>query len=415
MPDDALKYGGKKIAASMAALFGLNGCTQFIAAGMLAIFLGSHAFISNTQVGLIVALASLVTAVAQPLWGAIADHASSKNRILLIIHICVACSAWLFILPRHTSFLTLLPAVVAIYGLVYSPMSLTDTIVVENLDKVRLRYGVMRALSAGGAATAAFLMFAFSGVVDSRPQYAYAVLFGSTVLCVFPLRYMPKTVGYAHRGKGGHAVAGARRPGFDFAAIFKNKRLLLLLAYGLFTFIWLGCQNTYFSVYYATERGLNAGVGMYGLLFTVCIAAEAAVMLLGTRVYNKLHIYTTLTLVQIAACARSLVIYLSPNEYAVFAMIIFHGHLFGMLFLRVAPYIGSIVPEEMRATGQACWSVMFMGLGPVVGSVAGGLITSFFDIRQVFLIASVALMATTAVFYFLFRRQRAFDRLEAAK
>jgi len=410
MSDNAVSFGSKKIAASMAALFGLNGGTQFIAAGMLAIFLGSHAFINNTQVGLIVALASLVTAVAQPLWGVVADHSASKNRILFIIHICLACAAWLFILPKHTGFLTLLPAVIIIYSLVYSPMSLTDTIVVENLDKVRLRYGVMRALSAGGAATAAFMMFAFSSVVDANPQYAYVLVFCATLLCVVPLRFIPRTVGHAHRQKLSPADTGSKRSGFDIAAIFQNKKLLLLLTYGLFTFIWLGCQNTYFSMYFATERGLNAGVGMYGLLFTACIGAEGIVMLLGTRVYNKPHIYTVLTLVHIAAVIRSLIIYFSPNEFAVFSMIIFHGHLYGMLFLRVAPYIGSIVPEEMRATGQACWAVMFMGLGPVIGSAVGGLIANFFEIRQIFLIASFALAITTMVFYVIFRRQRALER-----
>ena len=88
------EYSSTRIASSMAAMFALNGGSQFIAAGMIAIFLGSHAFVSNSHVGLIVALASLVTAVAQPLWGVIADHASTKNMILRIIHASIACTAW---------------------------------------------------------------------------------------------------------------------------------------------------------------------------------------------------------------------------------------------------------------------------------------------------------------------------------
>ena len=423
----------------MAAMYGLNGGSQFIAAGVLAIFLGSHAFVNNTHVGLIVAFASLVTAAAQPLWGVVADHASTKNKILMIVHIGIACAAWLFILPRHAGFLTLIPAVFVIYSLVYIPMSLTDTIVVENLHSVRLRYGVIRAFGSGGAAIAAFALFVFDSFVDMRPQYTFIILFCTTLLALIPLRFIPRTVGHAHKEKERVAhkekervaykekerapaipaatatpeiAPAARRTGFNFSAIIQNKRLMLLLAYGFFTFVCIGCQNTYFSVYFATDRGLNAGVGMYGLLFTVCIAAEAAVMSLGYKVYTRLNIYTVFTMIQLAACIRSMIMYLAPNAAAMFIMAIFHGHVFGMLFLRVAPYIGSIVKDEMRATGQACWSVMFMGLGPVIGSALGGLITLRFDLPHVFLFSAIALFVTAFVFFILFRRQKAVDRKE---
>jgi PPP family 3-phenylpropionic acid transporter len=407
---------------------------------VLAIFLGAHSFVNNTHVGLLVAFASLVTAVAQPLWGVIADHAGTKNRILAIVHIGIACMAWLFILPRHNSFLTLIPSVFILYSLVYSPMSLIDAIVVENLDKVRLRYGVIRAFGSGGAALAAFSLFIINSMTELRPQHTFIILFCTTLLALIPLKFIPRTVGYAHKemkkristdnrkdalksSVNNDAVSGhigdieiiandAKRPAFDFTTIFQNKRLMLLLAYGLFTFICIGCQNTYFSVYYATERGLNAGVGMYGLLFTVCIASEAAVMSLGNRFYTKLNIYSVFTIIQISACIRSLIMFLSPNANLMFVMAIFHGHIFGLLFLRVAPYIGGIVSEEMRATGQACWSVMLMGLGPVIGSAFGGLITLKFDLPFVFLFASIALLIITIIFFVLFRRQRSIDRKE---
>ena len=400
----------------MATIFGLNGGTQFIASGMLPIFLGTLAFVSNSRVGLIAAATSLVTAAAQPIWGVMADRSKLKNRVLLITHLCIACVVWLLILPDHKGFITLLPAILILYSLVYIPMSLTDAIVVENLNKVRIRYGLIRSFSSVGSAIAAFMLFIFNGAVDENPRYAYAILFCTTLLSLIPLAFIPPTAGHARKEKNipaAGAASGGRRPtGFVPAGVIKNKRLVLLLAYGLFTFICVGCQNTYFSMYYATDRGLNAGVGMYGLLFTVCIAAEASVMLFGNKIYGKLNIYTVFTLIQLSAFLRSLVIYFAPNAYAMFIMAIFHGHLYGMLFLRVAPHIGGIVPDEARATGQACWSVMFMGLGPVIGSALGGLITLKYEIRDVFLFTAVAFLIIAAVFALLFRRQRAVDRAE---
>jgi MFS family permease len=81
--------------------------------------------------------------------------------------------------------------------------------------------------------------------------------------------------------------------------------------------------------------------------------------------------------------------------------------LFAPLWTRLTPYVNSIVPKEMRATGQAAWSIMVAGVAPMIGSALGGTLADMFGIRNLFGITSAMLFVVSVVFAVLFRRQRA--------
>jgi PPP family 3-phenylpropionic acid transporter len=198
----------------------------------------------------------------------------------------------------------------------------------------------------------------------------------------------------------------------SLSVVLKNRRLVLLLAFGLSHFIFVSCTNTFLSVYYTTGQGMNAGIGMYGLFYAVCIALEALVLLFGANFIGKLSVYWVFLLAPLAGCGRALTIYLAPNQYVMMICAVFHALMFGPLWTRLAPYVRDIVPEEMRATGQALWSIMVSGLGPVVGSLLGGMLVGLVGIHNLFLVTAAASVCIFAVFFFLFRRQRGIDAAE---
>jgi hypothetical protein len=51
-----------------------------------------------------------------------------------------------------------------------------------------------------------------------------------------------------------------------------------------------------------TPQGQNAGLGTYGLYFTICIAAETSLMLFGSRLLSKINIYNIFLLVCLGPC-----------------------------------------------------------------------------------------------------------------
>lgn len=398
-------YNNKKMVLAMRSMYFIVWGTQFIGQQYMSIYIRSFPFVSDVMVGLIVSLGYLVTTLSQPVWGSVADHARTKNRVLRGVILCAAAFMWLLILPKHATFFTLVPSVLAVFAVLIIPGMLTDTIVVENIERTGVPFGTVKCFSSAGAGSAALLLYILSLFIPIKPATTFIIAAFNSALSLVPLRFMPVTRGHARGVKGGGGKTNIK-------AVFKNRRLVLLLAYILLLFTGVQATNVFLGIYYATARGLNAGIGMYGLFFAICIACETCLMLFANRLLSRIDIYNIFLLVALAASGRALVIFLSPNVYVIQVCAVFHALLFAPLWSRLSPYVNSIVTKETRATGQAAWYIMAFGLGPVFGSALGGVIADLTGLRNLFLVTALMLFAIAFLFYFLFRRQRALDKAE---
>ena len=117
----------------------------------MSLFLNSFDFIDGLAVGIIMAIHYLTGAVGQFLWGDLADCSRTKNRILSLVLAGIFASTWLLILPQHRSVGTLLLGVVCVNLFLLVPLSIFDTIVVENAASCKLPFGAMRSFSSAGS------------------------------------------------------------------------------------------------------------------------------------------------------------------------------------------------------------------------------------------------------------------------
>ncbi len=240
--------------------------------------------------------------VSQPLWGAIADRAKTKNIILFIALILLTGAGLLFLLPQK-SLIMLLICVVIFYFFFLAPQTLIDTITVENIGKAKLPFGTVRAFSSAGAAAMAFI---FSLIHDMTDQKAFLLMAGASLLAVIPLAFVP--IARGHAGEVQEKKA-------SYADLLKNKRLMLVLSFGFFLFICSSMISTFFPVYYSTDRGLNAGTDMLGVFMSIAIILEAAIMIVGGKFFQRLNPYTVFMIAPLSGILRSFLIYIigDPN------------------------------------------------------------------------------------------------------
>ena len=393
-----------KIAVSMMSMCFFTFGIQYIAMNFVPIYIAGLSFSTGMTVGIMMAVGSLVSAAAQPCWGMLADRSKTKNRVLAVVLLGVASAIWLLIIPDHKSLLTLVPCFAVTYCFLLVPTVLNDTIIVEKHTLTGLRYGFIRSFSSFGAAFTALAIYIFSLFAEISPKTALVMVSALALVSLVPLSFMPKTKGHGY----GKAPGGRASP----RGILKNRRLVLLLAFGFCQFMLVSCSNTFFSVYYGTDQGLNAGVGLFSLFYTVCIMAEAVVMITCAGLMSKVSVYFAFLLAPLAGGGRCLIMYLVSDKYLMFLAAVFHALMFGPLMLRLAPYIQATVPEEMRATSQAVWSLTASGMGAIAGSLIGGVIVRLVGIRNLFAIVAAASFAVFLVFCFLFGRQRRRDAAE---
>jgi len=221
---------------------------------------------------------------------------------------------------------------------------------------------------------------------------------------MIPLMQIPPTKGHGNRN--------SKEKKIGIKEILKNKRLVLLLCFGLCHYMCISCYNTFFSIYFSTDQGLNAGVGLFGLYYAIAIMGEAVVMLVGAKYFARFNVYNMFLLAPLAGIGRCLVVYFSPNPYIMMSAVVFQSLMFGPLSACLAPHIQTIVPAPIRATSQSLWSLMASGVGAILGSLISGVVVKLVGIHNLFLVIASAMFIVFIVFLVLFKRQRMVDLKE---
>ncbi len=374
---------------------------QYIGCNFLPIYVNSLPFATNSTVGVVLAVGAITTIMVQSLWGQMADRAKTKNSVLKIALIVQGATALLFCVKMPNMPMLLL-AVVIFYIAFLAPQTLVETIVVENSNKVKVRFGVLRCFSSGGCALAALIL---GMMKNPTGEVAFALFSVCAVASLIPLHFVPATKGHA----------SGKKDKISFKKLLGNRRFMVFLAYGLALFFCGSIFNSFFSIYVSTEQGLNTGVAWYSRFMALTILMEALVMLFGAKKFAKMNPYAVFIIPLIAGVIRMATMVLAKDTGDMWIYPFSHAMWFGPLWAKVAPFIQSVVPEEMRATGQSMWMIATNGFAPVMGALIAGGIAETYSIHTLYILGCVLMAVLCVVFAILFILQNRRDKAEGWK
>ena len=173
----------------------------------------------------------------------------------------------------------------------------------------------------------------------------------------------------------------------------------MFLLYTFLLFIGSSMLSTFFPVYYSTERGLNADIGLFSLMVSAGTFVEWMVMVIFGRADASPK--TSFLLIALCGVCRSLVIYLVRDYRLIMLTFLFSGVWFGLLWASATPYLKKIIPQEHLAEAQGVWTIVSFGISPFLGSFLGGQLVALFALRQLFLMIAILLAALSAATPFL--------------
>ncbi len=392
----------------MFALYMLIWGSQYIVYNYLPIYIDSQPFATNTTTGFAVALGSAVIMVSQPFWGAMADKAKTKNLVLGIGLLFSAVFIFLFVLNQK-SVVMLFLCVAVFYFFFLAPQTVVDTISLENIGHLGVPYSRLRAGGSCGSALTALGLSFVPGISSTAVFIVFACLIG---LSFFPFMMAPKTAGHQSKSDTDASVQpGVKKA--SFADLLKNKKLMLIISFVFLGFISNSFMTTFFPVYYATNRGLNAGTGMLSTFMFVAIIIEALLMLFSHKTFDRFHVYTVLLMAPASAVIRCICIMFIKSPQLMLVTTVLQTLCYSPYFVAVVPLINKIVPDELKASGQSLWAIAAFGLAPVVGNIAGGAISDLLGgIQNTFAVLIVYNLILFGVYFFLFARQRKKDKEE---
>ncbi len=379
MPSNTNKTNYTIKYAGIQAFFWINFALLL---GYTSLYLLDAGF-DNTQIGIIIALAGVISAVLQPILASYADRPNSlslKQILIFLITITLGIAILLLISYRRFMILTGL-----LYGIGITILQLLTPLInslgMESINQGKnINFGFSRGLGSAAYAVAAYIL----GIIVNKTTplsipISMLLSFGALLIAVilFPFQKVKKS------------------NTTDIATKSSGNPIYFFTHYKRFSVVLFGCIFIYLSHIllntFTFQIAQSKGGGSSEMGFSMALAAmlELPTMFLFAHVVKKIRCDILFRITGIFFFLKAFGTFLAPNIPFFYAVQVFQ--MFGWALLTVASvyYVNALMEEQDAIKGQA-YLTMTYTLGTVFGSLIGGTLLDHVGVSAMLIVASIA-------------------------
>jgi len=332
--------------------------------------------LSFTEMGIAFALVSFTSAVAQPVWGYIADKYSNKRTILLIT--LLGSSMAIYSLVAASGFYFIIGSIVAVMIFLSPLVPVADAYSYALITRYGcLQYGRIRMMGSLGYALMVLLLgwlIKYFGIHSSYYVYSFSCLCG--MFLVFSIKF---------KDSGGREPVQLR----DVVALLGNTKVLLLLLAIVITNIGIGGNASYIAILIGKTGG---DVAQLGILWFIVAISELPVFFAGARLlqkYGELNLYILgLALFVVRYALDSLCTW----YVSVSAIQLMQGVTYTFFLVASLEYLNRIAPGKLKTVAMTLHAGA-IAIGGVIGNLGGGILLEYVDIFVFYkVLAAVAVL-----------------------
>ena len=282
-----------------------------------------------------------------------------------------------------------------LYGVFYTfVQSLSDAMIAETSAEKGWDYGRIRL---GGTFGYAVMCLVSGFLIGGGAASVFYLLSAIMAVSFFYSFLIPKVKG--HRRP--HSRSG-------YSVLLKNKKFMLILA---FIFCYYLCMGYYYAFYAInlTSAQIGGAGWMAGLSAATAALCEIFFLSNARRITRKIGIHNTLVSAAAVAGIRFFITGFLLNPWLIMAVNLLHGYGHVVTLYCATIYIAENIGPELRASAQAAFTAVFLGITRILSSVAGGFMSEAWGTNRVFILTGGMSVTAAAVFYFLFKRSEAAD------
>lgn len=347
---------------------------------------------TNTEIGIIIAIAGIISAILQPIFAGYADKPKSpslKKIILFLASLLLILSLALFLLYRRSVFFNGL-----FYGGCITLLQLLQPLInslgmeVVNQGK-KLNFGISRGIGSIAYAVAAYFLGLIvaksgAGAIPISMIVTFAAVF------FFTLRFSFQ--------KGTHTESSANHEKTGHPFIFFKK-------YPRFAVTLIGCWLIYVSHIllnsFTFQIVENIGGGSSEMGFSMALAAilELPTMFLFSKMLKKVRCDIWFRISGIFFMLKILGTLLASSISVFYAVQIFQ--MFGWALITVSSvyYVNAIMKKEDAIKGQA-YITMTYTFGSVLGSLIGGALIDDFGVKTMLAFGTASAFVGMIIVFF---------------
>jgi len=311
---------------------------------------------TGTQIGLLSAIAPLISLVGAPFWTGIAD--STRRHKLIMSFAILAALALVASYPFVGTFAAVL-TLGSMFSFMIAPVnSLADTATMTMLGDQKHMYGRVRvggAVGWGAIAPLAGIFIEKYGLHWAFWSYAVLMFIGFLVSQRFVFSVAAQVVSLRH---------GLRE-------LFSNRQLVLFLATTFVCGMALMSINAYLGAYMA-ELGMKKSA--IGFALGLATISELPMLFFADRLLIRFKPHGLLILSMIATIVRLFLYAVFHTETGVLVFQLVNGFTFAALWVAGVSYVNQIAPPGLSATAQGVFSATVFGFGAAGGGFLGGIL-----------------------------------------
>lgn len=333
---------------------------------------------SDPQLGTLAAVTPLLTVLAPPLWGAVADRFGDRRRTLALLLVASAVVfPWMIVAPSFPATLALMVAFSALAG---PPAAIADAIALEHLERAGGDYGRLRLWgSVGFAAPLVLLGLVLERSAGGPARALYPIFIGYALFRLVSAAWttmLPPS----------HAPSRGRLD-WRAARAFASPRFLAVAICGV---VGTGAMSGYYLYFSIYLDQLGIADNAKGYFWAVAVAAETTMMLGIGALIRRIGLKWTFALALLGVTLRLLAFSftLAPAQIAVVQLL--HALTFTAFSVSAIMFVSRLTPPDLRASGQSLWMALTMGVGSALGAKLSGLASQVYGLHGMYRLFALA-------------------------
>ncbi len=340
----------------------------------VALYLAAAGF-DGVQMGLLFGLTPIISLLALPVWGVVADTLGMRRRLLTAM--CFISAALPLLLPAARGFVAVM-VVMLVLALFRSPiMPIANAITLEALEPQRERFPQIRLWGSFTYAIVSLLVGWW--VIDRHVTWTAYLLAAAMLVTGWASRRLPSskariTVRWWQAG----------------AVVWGNREFVVsTLALVLLQFT-NPIASAYLPLYF---KELSAPGWMVGAAASIAAAVEVPLMALTPRLIRRYGARRVLLALTLAVPVRWALYHFITVPALILPFQFLHSASAAGYYAAAITYVDSLCPPRWRATGQSFYSAMSDGLGVGAGSMFFGWVYQVGGLPQAFTLGAVVALA----------------------
>ena len=340
--------------------------------------------LTYAEMGVAFALVSLTSAIAQPIWGYLADKYSNKRTILLIA--LTGCVLSVYSLMVAGGFWLVIMSIILVMTFLSPLVPVTDAYCFAlNRHYGGFEYGRFRLMGSLGFALVALLAgWAVRQWGMDIAWYLYSALSLYAMALVLSIDFTDANPGMAVRRT-------------DMRRLFTNRKVLLLLGAVLLTHIAVGSNGSYIAILMEATGG---DVAHIGLLWFIVAISELPFLFYGAhllRFFGELNLFV----IGLAGFVlRYLLNSLCTSYLAVVVIQLMQGFTAMFVLMAALEYLNRVAPGRLRTVAMTVHAAA-VALGGMIGNLGGGVLLEYVTIFVLYQILAVVCVAALVLVYAL--------------